>query len=319
MAQTSSSYQRELEPNSFLNFLANGSVAYTNLQVDQNGTLTITDFPYKQYSFLHIVATNLTSNVSTVFPLDSSIIPTKDLTQKARDTDAVFSVSRVTTNVTKDQTFQVKDLTSTDIQIIDSLPRLFDIQKNLALSSTNPANSETYSRTWEFLKEWSTLEHEQKLKKYDEFASHELNVFVFFKDQKFFAEVVVPFLRNKIEKSAVDYILLDDKKRISEYAQAEEFEKLNSLEQVLVILRIQKTEAEEAKRLSACLENKNALNMIDSNVFNRYFDTVLTSKKPEEDTDTSRVAGSRSKGDSKWQEKVKNVSYRAAPRKDDDE
>ena len=312
MASSGSSYQREIEPNSFLNFLANPSVAYTNLQVDQNGTFTVTEFPYKQYSFLHIVATNLTSNISTVFPLDSSTVPTKDLTQKARDNDAVFSVSRVSTNVTKDQTFQVKDLTSTDIQIIDSLPRLFDIQKNLALSSNNPANSETYSRTWEFLREWATLEHQQKLKKYDEFASHELNVFVFFKDQKFFAEVVVPFLRNKIEKSAVDYILLDDKKRISEYAQAEEFEKLNCLEQVLVISRIQKTQAEEAKRLSACLENKNAVNVIDSNVFNRYFDTVLTSKKPEDDPDNA--PGSLQQRDFRQMEEGVMYSMAAAPR-----
>ena len=136
---------------------------------------------------------------------------------------------------------------------------MFDAQKNLALSSNTLNNSEAYSTTWGFLKDWGTLDHDQKLKKYDEYASHELNVFVFFKDPDFFAKVVLPFLYNKIEKSTLDYILLDDKKRLADYAGCERFEHLNSLEQVLMIYRLQKTSPNEAKRLAESLENKKCL------------------------------------------------------------
>ncbi len=51
---------------------------------------------------------------------------------------------------------------------------------------------------------------EDKLKKYDKFASHELNLFVYFKDMEFFEGVVRIFIKNKKEKSIVDYYLLND-------------------------------------------------------------------------------------------------------------
>ncbi len=55
---------------------------------------------------------------------------------------------------------------------------------------------------------------EEKLKKYDKYASHELNLFVYFKDKEFFEGVVKVFIRNKKEKTLVDYYLLDDKKNL---------------------------------------------------------------------------------------------------------
>ena len=53
------------------------------------------------------------------------------------------------------------------------------------------------------------MSHEDKSSKYNEFACHEINIFLFLKDKSFFDSVVVPFLYNKIEKSFVDYFLLD--------------------------------------------------------------------------------------------------------------
>lgn len=61
--------------------------------------------------------------------------------------------------------------------------------------------------TWSFLKEWHKLDPLTKMKKYDKFASHELHVFVYFKDKEFFNLVVLPHIRNKLEKDFIDHFL----------------------------------------------------------------------------------------------------------------
>jgi len=90
-------------------------------------------------------------------------------------------------------------------------------------------------------------------------------------------------LRNKIEKTFIDYFLLDDQKYLQEATKAQRFRELNSLEQVLLILKVQNTDPTLASKLAKSLESKGSLNKTDINIFNRYFDTVLTSKKPEAD------------------------------------
>jgi len=264
------------------NFLTNASLIYSNLQVDAQGKITIPDFPYKKYSMLQIVATNLASNICQTFPLDSVEVPAKDLRQQARAKDSVFAINRVSKNILKGETEKINDLTSTEIQVIDSIPKLFDIQKNLILSANNSHISPKF-QSWEFLKEWESLSAQEKLRKYDKFASHELNLFVYFKDREFFTQTVLPFLHNKIEKSFVDYFLLDDKRQIQEYAGAQRFKDLNSLEKILLIIKVQNSDPAQAKRLVESLENKNSLEKVDVNTFNKYFDTILTSKKTEEE------------------------------------
>ena len=57
----------------------------------------------------------------------------------------------------------------------------------------------------------------EKLKKFNERISHELNVFIYFKDKEFYEEVLKPHVANKIEKTIVDYFLLDMYDRGIEY------------------------------------------------------------------------------------------------------
>ena len=272
------------------NFLTNASLIYSNLKVDAQGKIVIPNFPYKKYSMLQIVATNLTSNVCQTFPLDSVEVPTKDLRQKARAKDSVFAINRVSKNILKGENEKISDLTSTEIQVIDSIPKLFDIQKNLILSGGNSQVSQKF-QSWEFLKEWESLSAQDKLRKYDKFASHELNLFVYFKDREFFNQTVLPFLHNKIEKSFVDYFLVDNVKQIQEYAGAQKFKDLNSLEKILLIIKIQTTDPAQAKRLVESLENKNSLEQVNINTFNKYFDTVLTSKKTDEEKSYEGASG----------------------------
>lgn len=48
-----------------------------------------------------------------------------------------------------------------------------------------------------------------------------MNLFLFFKDKDFFGKVVESFIKNKMEKSFIDFFLLDDKKEILKFATTE--------------------------------------------------------------------------------------------------
>lgn len=67
---------------------------------------------------------------------------------------------------------------------------------------------------------WPTLSSEQKAKTYSEYCSHEFNLFLKLKDNPFFESAVRPFLTNKMEKTFVDYWLLDMGFALEEFLQA---------------------------------------------------------------------------------------------------
>ena len=56
--------------------------------------------------------------------------------------------------------------------------------------------------------DWGSFSKEKKLRKFGEFACHELHFFLFKRDRGFFDEVVLPFISAKMEKSFLDWYLL---------------------------------------------------------------------------------------------------------------
>lgn len=91
------------------------------------------------------------------------------------------------------------------------------------------------SENWEkfrVLTRWADLSEVEKGKTYDELASHELHLFLYFKDRPYFDKVVRPYLVNKLDKQIVDQWLLGED--ISEFGVAWRFDRLNALEKVLV-------------------------------------------------------------------------------------
>ena len=252
-------------------FLANPCQVYSNLRTDQGGTVTIQGFPYKKYSYIQIIGTNLTSNVSKIVALGSSLIQTRDLTHKARDSSACVSERRTNAIVRKDEDLKVKDVTRTETRIIDTISKVFEIQEAFDFNKSSSANF----KQWSFLKEWNSLTSEDKLRKYDKFASHELNLFVFFKDTRFFEEVVLPFLLNKIDKSLIDYFLIHDNFALLRYTHPGLFETLNCLEKILVILRLQELDYNQVLRLTESIRSLNTLANKSSSLLDQNFDIAL--------------------------------------------
>ena len=110
-------------------FLASPCQVYSNLRTDQDGTVTIQGFPHKKYSFIQIVGTNLTSNISKIVALGSFPIQTRDLTQKTRDSSACVSERRTNTIIRRGEDLKVKDVAQTETHIIDSISKVFEIQE----------------------------------------------------------------------------------------------------------------------------------------------------------------------------------------------
>ena len=124
-----------------------------------------------------------------------------------------FAETRRTTNCLKSDKFVVEDITSTDMQIIDSLQKVWLVQKELKRFS----NEE--QEFIDAMLKWPTQTAEQKAKAYSEYTSHEFNVFLKLKDTAFFENAVRPFITNKIEKTVVDYWLLDFDFALNDFLQ----------------------------------------------------------------------------------------------------
>lgn len=68
--------------------------------------------------------------------------------------------------------------------IFDSLSQVFAAQKELILSARNTDTENSVGfEFWKWLPEWHSFSPTEKMNKYNEFACHEVNVFLYLKDK----------------------------------------------------------------------------------------------------------------------------------------
>lgn len=87
-----------------------------------------------------------------------------------------------------------------------------------------------------FIVRWPKLSEAEKRELYGQYASHELDLFLAFKDRAFFDAVVAPHLRNKRFKRFVDRWLLGEDVR--SFAEPGRLQGLDALERGLLALRV---------------------------------------------------------------------------------
>ncbi|CAD8054410.1 unnamed protein product [Paramecium sonneborni] len=193
--------------------------------------------------------------------------------------DKFYSIYRNSSNVQKNVTIQVQDLTSTEIKLIDSLDKMFIILKELIKAKGDNMEYKKL-QNWEFLVKWYQQSSEQKHKLYDKHQCDELNLFIYFKDSAFFETYTESYIRNKIEKSFIDYFLLKDDEMLKYYGSMQKISYLNALEQALLVIYFAEisNQMEDAKQIVSYLENMNKQNIIDQKLFKKYFDTILGAK-----------------------------------------
>ena len=83
---------------------------------------------------------------------------------------------------------------------------------------------------------------------YNEYACHEVNLYVYHKDETFFRDVIRPFLQNKLQKTFVDeWLLCDhhdsktDSKGLMKWIEPKRFQSLNIVEKLLLARKVRPT------------------------------------------------------------------------------
>lgn len=126
--------------------------------------------------------------------------------------------------------------------IVDNLSKIFHVLKEMN-NFKNSFDRDTQDLIDEIYLAWPTLDWKTKMVKFSKHACHELNFFLFKRDKPFFNEIVKPFIRNKMEKTFVDWYLLAIEctpnqftERILSYIDGFSFyEELNGFELCLLI------------------------------------------------------------------------------------
>jgi hypothetical protein len=73
-------------------------------------------------------------------------------------------------------------VTTTEYNQIEDLETLFNIQKEINTDVGSRHHAEGYEK-WRFVLRWNSYNEQEKLRWYDKEASHELNLFIYFKDR----------------------------------------------------------------------------------------------------------------------------------------
>eukprot|EP00831_Metopus_contortus_P049965 TRINITY_DN4170_c0_g1_i2.p1 TRINITY_DN4170_c0_g1~~TRINITY_DN4170_c0_g1_i2.p1 ORF type:complete len:420 (+),score=104.22 TRINITY_DN4170_c0_g1_i2:144-1403(+) len=239
----------------FQNFLQPPSFFF-NAKPDSKGlvSVSISKALLSQYSGLFVVTSG--ENIGSAHYLHSLTldkIHKKNLClQKPFEEEKNYSEVRVATGILKNETHLIDDIASTNFAIINSLAEVYNIMKQSGKEGNGSLSD--HSKEFEFLTNWKKLSEEEKHNNYAKYSSHELHLFLYFKDPAFFKSIVRPHLVNKMEKTLVDLYLLEVPLK-EYYEKPYVFQKLNFLEKALLVHSLVKEKnLPKAKQLAALME-----------------------------------------------------------------
>jgi hypothetical protein len=118
----------------FHNFLAHSAETFLNANIEDGGYAEF-EMNLEPYTSLIVCVTSEEQSSHFIKPLETSArkeIPQRDLSLlRAYNVEKSFSETRRTTNCLKTDKFVIEDITSTDMQIVDSLQKVWLVQKEL--------------------------------------------------------------------------------------------------------------------------------------------------------------------------------------------
>lgn len=224
---------------SFINFLKHPGLVKANLIPDKNGNLQFT-VPSGKYSKLYVLIFD-DENVTDLhleLPSQSKDIKCRNLSlYNPLDPKKTYNEVRNVINLGEGEKHKIRDMTSVDYNIIDSLDKTKNIQLEIAKMDGFNICPDLL-----FLTSWDKLSYDEQIKKYTSYLCHETHLFLYFKDRSFFDKVVKPFIMNKNEKSFIDHWLLENYRELEKFTGVEFFDNLNSVEKVLLISLIIQTD-----------------------------------------------------------------------------
>ncbi len=211
-----------------LDFLPETSLVISNLKPDDNGQLEIDMTLFGVRQQLHIIAMDSINTVYREISFDEQSESFDDLRlSRSFASDKHYTERDSISVVHSGDNFEVNDIKTSKVEVYDSLTRVYNLFVTL---SNNPDLIE-----FGFIQNWPTLSHDKKLEYYSKYACHELNFFVFKKDPDFFESAILPFLKNKKDKTFIDHWLIDTD--LSPYLESWAFGRLNMVERILLAQR----------------------------------------------------------------------------------
>ena len=105
---------------------------------------------------------------------------------------------RQTTKLAKGDKTKIKDITSTEVTLVDDLTKISEILSEVRKVHNQPDGD--LANHFEFIPRWHQMSTEEKNKTYSDYLGHELNFFIFKKDPAYFTHTVKPFIQSKMEK-----------------------------------------------------------------------------------------------------------------------
>ena len=229
-----------------LDFLAQPSSVLLNLKPDQEGRVRVPLKTLGDVSQVRVITIDPYNTVTRIVALPEVTKPHRDLRlRRGLDPEKHFTEQKqVCPLPSSASTLEVDDITTSKLEIHDSLARVFSLFSTLTSNATLSEFS--------FIIDWPALSDEEKRARYSEYACHELNLFLWKKDPNFFAAVVQPYLRYKKDKTFVDHFLLGDD--LAGYLKPWKYGRLNIVERILLSKRLKQEREPTLRHVSDLLE-----------------------------------------------------------------
>ena len=266
----------------YQNFLKNATAVNQNLNETERGTFEW-EFDASKYTNIMILATGEKSTTQVIYDLEN---PWEEIEKRnlalsdALDHTKFFNEVRNTDSVSKGETYRIRDITSSEYIFVDCLDKVKKASDDLC-----EIKGVSIDKDLMFLINWNTFSESEQNKKYSEFVCHEVNLFLYFKDHSYFVKVAKPFIASKMEKTFIDYWLLNEFESILHYQEIGNFDKLNTLEQSLLVFALSTINMDKAKSLARRIgDGSDAVSKESAGMKNRMFDTVLSLNLLQKDT-----------------------------------
>ncbi len=256
--------------NCFSNFIKNPPMILNNIKMTENEFI-IKYSDLNKYSFAQIILiddNSINSNLITLNDEKFNVEKRNVFNEKILDNMKNYCEIKKTEIYLKDQKFSVNELS--DFKLIDSIKKILTY-----LLVKNPS----FKEKWEKLKFLLNLENFNEknfLEKYTEFASHEVNIFIYFKFPEIFEKYIKNILIFKYEKTFIDYFLLDDKVMLKKFLTSVKLSKLNTFELCLLMLKIVEENPEDAKKIRNIIKNR--INLTNEETILHNFDIMMNMK-----------------------------------------
>ena len=195
---------------------------------DKNGVVKISRKELGSHSIIRVVAVDPFNTTTGSISLPEQKTQFVDLRlRNGLDPQRHFTQQRQAEILSPGRPFVLADAAHSRFEIYDSLGKVYGLYSTL---SQDPKLAE-----FGFILNWPKLKQNEKQSLYSKFACHELNFFIARKDPEFFQTVVKPYLANKKDKTFLDRWLLGHD--LKEYLQPWKYERLNTVERILLAQR----------------------------------------------------------------------------------